>query len=128
MSLHRHFHDAMFEQVRSVATTLPAGPDRLNRMATVYLDYCLENHGVRALILEARGSLAIQDEVRARSKLSAAFVATDFAAMGWPEPQRAADLWVAAAGECALIELEAGGPDLATRRTLQYAFTLPRQE
>lgn len=125
VAVHRSFHDAIAAQVLTVAATLAPGDDRLARSAAVYLDFCLAHRGVRALILEARGSLLIQDEVRARSQASAEVVAVDFIALGWSEPQRVAQLWVAATAECALIELELGHPDPAARDTLQRLFTSP---
>ena len=39
---------------------IPSGGHRLAAMSATYLNACLRNRGVRALILEARGLLAIQ--------------------------------------------------------------------
>jgi len=122
VALHRAFHDAMIAEGQQAVVSLRPGRERLSRMATVYLDFCLSHPGVRALILEARGSLLIQDEVRARSKASADFAAVDFVALGWRHPRHAAQLWVAAVAECALMELELGRPDDAARETVRHLF------
>jgi TetR/AcrR family transcriptional regulator, transcriptional repressor for nem operon len=124
VALHRYFHDRIFDEVQSAVATMQPGSERLELVSSVYLDACLQDRGVRALILEARGLLDIQAEVRRRNAANTEFVAIDFIAMGWDHPRSAAQLWVAAAAECALIELEACSADPAARAALRQ-FTQP---
>ena len=56
--------------------------------ARTYLDGCLRDRGVKALLLEARGHLPIADEVTRRNRMNVDVVAADFAALGWTHPAR----------------------------------------
>jgi len=119
VALHRRFHDVLFEEVTAVIGGLQPGKDRLDAAARTYLDACLRDRGVKALLLEARGHLPIADEVTRRNRMNVDVVAADFAALGWSHPREAARLWVAATAECALIELERGRRDNAARAALR---------
>jgi TetR/AcrR family transcriptional repressor of nem operon len=118
VALHRRFHDRIFDEAQSVVASMAPGPDRLAVASRTYLDACLRHRGVRALILEARGVLPIQEEIVRRSTITNEFLAIDFVAMGWPNPRAAARLWIATTAECALIELDAGRADPAARAAL----------
>jgi TetR/AcrR family transcriptional regulator, transcriptional repressor for nem operon len=124
VALHRRFHDRILEEIQYAVAGMPSGPDRLAAMSTTYLDACLRHRGVRALILEARGLLAIRDEITRRNDATVAFLTTDFLALGWPSPGAAARLWIAANSECALVELDLGHPDRQTRSCL-LDFAIP---
>jgi AcrR family transcriptional regulator len=115
LALHRGFHDSLFDEVDAVTRDLQPGLARLEVAARTYLDGCLRDRGVKALLLEARGLRPLRDEVLRRNQLNVDFVAPDFVALGWPHPRQAARLWIAAAAECALVELELGGPDESSR-------------
>lgn len=118
VALHRHFHDAIFDVIQRSVAAMPPGRDRLATMSRTYLDACLRHRGVRALILEARGQLPIQDEIMRRNASNVDFITVDFVAMNWPRPRSVARLWIAANAECALIELDAGRPDADARAAL----------
>ena len=118
MALHRRFHDVLFEAVDGVIRGMPPGRERLAAGARAYLDGCLQHRGVKALLLEARGLLPLQEEVLRRNGMTVDLVAGDFDALGWPH------LWIAATAECALVEIEQGGPDDAARAVLT-SFTNP---
>lgn len=118
VALHRRFHDVLFEEVMAVIRDREPGRDRLAVAARTYLDACLRDRGVKALLLEARGHLPIADEVTRRNRMNVDVVADDFAALGWTHPREAARLWVAATAECALIELEQGHRNTAARAVL----------
>jgi AcrR family transcriptional regulator len=118
VALHRRFHDVLFEEVTAAIGDLKPGRDRLGVAARTYLDACLRDRGVKALLLEARGHLPIADEVTRRNRMNVDVVAADFTALGWAHPRQAARLWVAATAECALVELERGRRDTAARATL----------
>ena len=124
VALHRRFHDVLFEEVDTAIRVMPRGRDRLAAGAGAYLDGCLQHRGVKALLLEARGLLPLQEEVLRRNGMTVDLVAADFEVLGWPQPRAVGRLWIAATAECALVELEQGGPDAAARAVLT-SFTNP---
>ncbi|WP_308165077.1 TetR/AcrR family transcriptional regulator [Nocardia noduli] len=115
VALHRNFHDELFDRVQRAVTAVPPGRDRLAEVSRTYLDGCLRHRGVRALILEARALLPIQEEIIRRNQSNVEFLTPDFVAMGWTRPRAAARLWIAANAECALVELEDRQADPDTR-------------
>jgi TetR/AcrR family transcriptional repressor of nem operon len=118
IALHRRFHDVLFDEVMAVIGAMTPGEKRLAAAARTYLDGCLRDRGVKALLLEARGHLPIAEEVLRRNRMNVDVVAADFEALGFAHPRQAARLWIAATAECALMELESGRPDAAARSTL----------
>jgi TetR/AcrR family transcriptional repressor of nem operon len=118
VALHRRFHDVLFDEMMSAIGDLQPGRDRLAAASTTYLDGCLRDRGVKALLLEARGHLPIADEVMRRNRMSVDVVAADFEALDSSYPREAARLWIAATAECALMELERGSRDPAARSAL----------
>jgi AcrR family transcriptional regulator len=115
VALHRQFHDVLGAQVREAVAGIEPGPERLVRISKTYLDACLRDRGVKALVVEARSSMLIVDEARRRNAVNVGLIAEDFAAMGAPHPRSAARLWIAANAEAALVELELGRRDKAIR-------------
>jgi TetR/AcrR family transcriptional regulator, transcriptional repressor for nem operon len=118
LAMHGNFHDRLREEILSAIGQLPPGVPRLLTASQTYLDACLRDRGVRALLLEARAEAPIADAVRARNAQMAELCAEDFRAMGWQHPLDAAKLWVGLVAEAALIELEAGGRRRTTRAAL----------
>lgn len=118
VALHRRFHDVLFDEVYSVVGEMTPGNDRLTAVATTYLDGCLRDRGVKALLLEARGHLPIADEVTRRNRMTVDAVCVDFEALGSRHPRQTARLWIAATAECALMELERGRRDPTARAAL----------
>jgi hypothetical protein len=118
VALHRRFHDVLFDEMMSAIGDIAPGKDRLAAAADTYLDACLRDRGVKALLLEARGHLPIAEEVTRRNRMSVDVVVADFEALGALHPRQSARLWVAATAECALMELELGRRDPAAREAL----------
>jgi AcrR family transcriptional regulator len=118
VAMHRRFHDTLFDEVMAVIGEMPPGRARLAAAARTYLNGCLRDRGVKALLLEARGHLPIADEVVRRNRMNVDVVVTDFQVLGHAHPRSAARLWIAATAECALIELEVGEADEAARSSL----------
>jgi AcrR family transcriptional regulator len=123
ISLHREFHDRLFERIRSAMEGLEPGADRLDAIARTYLDTCLKHRGVRALLLEARADPQIAEEIVARNTAAAAEVRADMSALGWPDPQQTARLWVGLVAEVALLEHAASKRDPKLRRALNQLTT-----
>jgi TetR/AcrR family transcriptional repressor of nem operon len=108
LALHREFHERLATQVQAVIAGMPPGRDRLIAVANTYLDGCLRDRGVRALLLEARAEPAVTDEITRRNNASAELCRFDFAALRRPHPYESAQLWVGMVAEAALIEHQAG--------------------
>ena len=118
MALHRRFHDVLFDEVMSVIGDMQPGKDRLAAAATTYLNGCLRDRGVKALLLEARGHLPIADEVTRRNRMNVDVVAADFEALGSPHPREAARSGSRRRRNARLMELERGRRDPAARSAL----------
>jgi TetR/AcrR family transcriptional repressor of nem operon len=118
LALHREFHDRLLSEIARVTAGMPPGRERLIKSAATYLDGCLRDRGVRALLLEARAEPAIADEIGARNVSTARIVEADFKAMGWRHPLECAQLWIGMTVEAALLELKAGKRTPAVRTAL----------
>jgi TetR/AcrR family transcriptional regulator, transcriptional repressor for nem operon len=123
VELHRTFHDGILTDVAPAIASLAPGRERLLSRSLSYLDACLRNRGVRALLLEARADSAITSEVVARNEQIARLCREDFAAMGWAHPLESGRLWVGLVAEAALVELDAGRRSNATRAALGQYLT-----
>jgi TetR/AcrR family transcriptional regulator, transcriptional repressor for nem operon len=125
LALHKGFHDRLDAEVIEATDNLPPGRERLVTIARAYLDGCLRDRGVRALLLEARAERAITDQIRVRNAAVAEQLAVDFRAMGWAHPIESARLWIGLVVEAALLELDEAGSSRAVRAALEEY--LPRR-
>ncbi|MFN6549756.1 TetR/AcrR family transcriptional regulator [Mycolicibacterium septicum] len=119
LALHREFHERLAAQLQAAVAGLPPGRDRLITGATTWLDGCLRDRGVRALLLEARAEPAVTDEIRHRNHANAELCQSDFTALGRPHPYESAQLWVGIVAEAALIEHQAAKALPAVRESLE---------
>ncbi|WP_285778943.1 TetR/AcrR family transcriptional regulator [Microtetraspora sp. NBRC 13810] len=119
LALHGGFHDRLLAEMLTAIEGMTPGAERLFAAAETYLEGCLRDRGVRALLLEARAEAPIAEVVRARNAQGAELCAADFKAMGRPYPLDAARLWVGMVAEAALVELDEGGRRPATRAELK---------
>jgi TetR/AcrR family transcriptional regulator, transcriptional repressor for nem operon len=115
LALHREFHSRIFAEIFNVIDGMDPGAGRVLAASRTYLDACLRDRGVRALLLEARAVKQIAEEIRFRNKATAEYFKTDFQAMDVPHPYESALLWIGLVVEAALIELDAGGRQPALR-------------
>jgi TetR/AcrR family transcriptional regulator, transcriptional repressor for nem operon len=88
--------------------------------ANAYLDGCLRDRGVRALLLEARAEPAVTEEIARRNIANAELCRPDFAALGRAYPYESAQLWVGMTAEAALIEHQAGTALPGVRSALRH--------
>src|SRR5215472_6163339 len=107
LALHREFHDRLTAQVEAATDGMRPGRDRLTAVANTYLDGCLRDRGVRALLLEARAEPAVTEEIKHRNHVNAELCRPDFAALNRPHPYESAQLWVGMVAEAALVEHQA---------------------
>jgi AcrR family transcriptional regulator len=118
VELHRTFHDRLTEEAVEVVGDTEPGRDRLIAAATVYLDACLRQRGVRALLFDARAEPAVLEEGRRRNHAAAGLVVDDFGALGREPAYESALLWIGMVREAAVIEFDAGQAQPRVRAAL----------
>lgn len=119
LALHREFHDRIAERINAAVDGMQPGRERLLVGARVYLDSCLEQHGIRALLLEARAEPAVAEEITRRNTDFAKRCRADFQNLKHRHPLASAHLWIAMSAEAALIELQQGSRARAVRAALE---------
>lgn len=118
VALHAQFHERLLRAVLDATAELSPGAERLRRGTVAYLDACLHERAVKALLLEARGTASIASEVQRRNAQFARLAQADFTALGWSHAETSARLFVALVAEAALMELEADHANDAVRHSL----------
>ncbi|WP_067723484.1 TetR/AcrR family transcriptional regulator [Nocardia yamanashiensis] len=118
VALHDSFHDLLEREILTAVAAMAPAADRLITGSHTYLDVCLRNRGVRALLAEARAEPDVAASVQARSERTAELCVTDFRVLGATHPRESARLWVRLVAEVALQEVTAGGPDPSLRAAL----------
>jgi AcrR family transcriptional regulator len=118
-ALHQRFYSRVGEGVALAVDGLEPGAALLLAATEAYLDICLANHGVKALVLESRAQGSLTTTMREREEMFAQLAQPSLRAMGVGSAAVAARLFVAACSEAALIELEAGRRVPAARRRLR---------
>lgn len=118
-ALHQRFYERVNEAVTGAVGELPNGLEQQLVAMEAYLDVCLENLGVKALVLETRSQPGLTTTMEEREELFAGLAAPNLKAMGAPSPATAARLIVSLTSEAALIELEAGRRVPAARKLLR---------
>jgi AcrR family transcriptional regulator len=119
LALHREFHDQIADRINAVVDGMQPGRERLLAGSRVYLDTCLDQRGIRALLLEARAEPAVAQEIIQRNNDFAQRCRADFHNLGHRHPLISAQLWVAISAEAALIELLQGSRARAVRAALE---------
>jgi AcrR family transcriptional regulator len=119
LALHREFHDRIAESINSAVDGMRPGRERLLTGARVYLDACLKQRGIRALLLEARAEPGISQEITRRNAEFAQYCRADFETLKRRHPLASAQLWIGMTAEAALIELPEGSRVRAVRASLE---------
>jgi AcrR family transcriptional regulator len=107
LALHREFHDRLTAGIRAAIDGMEPGRQRLLASTNAYLDGCLHDRGVRALLLEARAEPAVRKEIGRRNIANAELCQPDFEVLGRRHPRECAQLWVGMSAEAALVEHQA---------------------
>jgi TetR/AcrR family transcriptional regulator, transcriptional repressor for nem operon len=107
-AMHQRFYQRVSEAVADAVQGLTPGSRLLLSAIDAYLDVCLENRAVKALVLETRAQGELSTTMEQREKLFAALAQPSLEAMGMVPAPVAARLFVAMTSETALIEMEAG--------------------
>jgi TetR/AcrR family transcriptional regulator, transcriptional repressor for nem operon len=117
-ALHQRFYAQVNEAVAEAVAGLRPGAELLAAAVDAYLDVCLANRGVKALVLETRAQSELTTTMEEREGRFAALAAPSLEAMGMASPTVSARLLVAMTSEAALIEMEAGRRVRPARDTL----------
>lgn len=118
VALHAAFHDRIAAAIAQSTADLEPGAKRLAAGLREYLDRCLREPALKALLLDARSEPAMREAVATRNAAFARGAEADLRAMGSAHAAATARLVVAAAAETALIELERGRAAPAARAAL----------
>jgi TetR/AcrR family transcriptional repressor of nem operon len=117
-ALHQRFYAQVTEAVSRAVAGLPAGREQLLAAAEAYLDVCLRNRAVKALVFETRAQSALTTTMEDREALFARLAEPSMRAIGITPAQISARLVVALISEAALIEMEAGRRVAGARRLI----------
>ena len=118
-AMHARFHTRVQAVIDEAIAGLPPGAERLFRGSEAYLDFSLDNRGVKALSLEARSDPSVQGSMEARRERLVAAGVADLEAMGWDDAEAAAQLLGAMTREISALEFDAGRRLPAPRRALK---------
>lgn len=118
-ALHQRFYARVNEAVGGSVAHLADGLEKQLAAIDAYLDVCLDNLAVKALVLETRSQPGLTTTVEERQELFARLSEPNYRAMGASNARVAARLSVAMTSEIALLELEAGRRTPSARRTLR---------
>jgi TetR/AcrR family transcriptional regulator, transcriptional repressor for nem operon len=121
VALHEQFYDRLRDRIFKAIAGLSPGGERLRTSTKTYLDGCLQERAVKALLLEARSEALISAEVQRRRAEFSALAHADFTALGWPDADTSAQLFVVLIVEAALIELETGHNEAVRQALWRFA-------
>jgi TetR/AcrR family transcriptional regulator, transcriptional repressor for nem operon len=107
-ALHQRFYSQVTDAVSRAVTGLTPGRELLLAAIEAYLDVCLKNRAVKALVLETRSLSTLTTTMEDREALFARLAEPSMRAIGMSPAPIAARLVVALISEAALIEMEAG--------------------
>ncbi|MBS2553834.1 TetR/AcrR family transcriptional regulator [Catenulispora sp. NL8] len=118
-ALHQRFYEQVSDAVGAAAAGLAPGRDLLVAAIEAYLDVCLANRAVKALIFETRAHGSLTGAMQERVTLLANLAEPSVKALGLTPTKISSRLILALTSEAALIELEAGRKVPAARRTIR---------
>lgn len=108
LALHAQFHEQLHSSIQQARAGLSPGAKRLRKGAEAYLDECLKERAVKALLLEARSEAPIVQAAQERNREFVQIISDDFITQGWSDANACAYLFVVLVAEVALVEIETG--------------------
>lgn len=114
-AIHERFYERVSARVAEALDGIEPGAERLRRGMIAYLDACLADRAVKALLTEARAGR----DMASRQATFAALAEPSVRAMGMRDARVTARLFMALTSEAALLELEAGRRVPAARRAIE---------
>ena len=118
-ALHQSFYAQVTEAVSQAVADLPPGRELLLAAIEAYLDVCLANRAVKALVFETRAQSALTTTMEDREALFAQLAQPSMRAIGMTPARISARLIVALTSEAALIEMEAGHRVSGARKSIR---------
>jgi AcrR family transcriptional regulator len=121
LALHRHFLNGILRQVVMSLVGQPAGAERIRRGVQTFLDGCVQQRGLRELLLQLETHAQMRETARLRRQAFAEMLRLEFRAAGWAHPAETARLYRVMIEEAATAELEAAA-DLPLMRHVLWQF------
>jgi TetR/AcrR family transcriptional regulator, transcriptional repressor for nem operon len=122
-ALHLRFYDRVSNAVTNAVAGLEPGPELLLASAYAYLDVCLANRAVKALVFETRAQASLTTTMYQRQQMFAELAEPSIRAIGLTPSKVVARLFVSLTQEAAMIELEAGRRVPGARAVLRRLVT-----
>lgn len=117
-ALHQFFYSQVNQAVADAVDGLSPGRELLLAAIDAYLDVCLANRAVKALVFETRAQGELTTTMEQREEIFSQLAQPSLRAMGMADPPVSARLFVAMTSEAALIEMEAGHRVKGARDTI----------
>jgi TetR/AcrR family transcriptional regulator, transcriptional repressor for nem operon len=118
-ALHQRFYSQVTAAVSRAVAGMPPGRELLLTAIDAYLDVCLANRAVKALVFETRAQNTLTTTMRDREALFAQLAEPSAQAMGMAPARISARLIVALTSEAALIEMETGHKEPGAREAVR---------
>jgi TetR/AcrR family transcriptional regulator, transcriptional repressor for nem operon len=118
-ALHQRFYARVSEAVAEAVQGMAPGRDLLLAAIDAYLDVCLENRAVKALVFETRAQGQLTTTMQQREEMFAKLAQPSLQAIGMTPAPISARLIVAMTSEAAVIEMEAGRRVKGARDTIR---------
>jgi|SRR5665213_455036 len=118
-ALHQRFYARVTAAVAEAVAGIPPGRELLLAAIEAYLDVCLANHAVKALVFETRAQSSLTTTMSEREALFAHLAEPSAKAMGITPARISARLIVALTSEAALIEMESGHKVPGARKAIR---------
>ena|ERR1700722_19907556 len=118
-ALHQRFYSQVTEAVSWAVAGLPPGRELLLTAIEAYLDVCLANRAVKALVFETHAQSSLTTTMEDRETLFAKLAQPSMRAIGMTPAHISARLIVALTSEAALIEMEAGRKVAGARKSIR---------
>jgi AcrR family transcriptional regulator len=118
-ALHQRFYSQVTQAISHAVADLPAGRELLLAAIEAYLDVCLANRAVKALVFETRTQGTLTTTMEDREALFAQLAEPSMRVIGMTPARISARLIVALTSEAALIEMEAGRKVPGARKTIR---------
>lgn len=118
-ALHQRFYAQVTEAVTTAVAGLSPGRELLLAAIDAYLDVCLRNRAVKALVFETRTQAALTTTMEDREALFTRLAEPSMRVLGMTPANTSARLLVAMISEAALIEMENGRKTPGVRKTVR---------
>lgn len=120
IALQQHFINLLRDTLITGTLKQSAGLERVHGSTLAYLDHCLAHRLLRQWLLQARHhEPKLAEDLRRQNQAFILVMSTEFHAMGWPHPQAAARLYLAAMQETARQEQMKGHTLPAIREAIR---------